>query len=280
MISGTNEMLSAQQDLIRREVAEGTGAAVELEVLPSSPQSGIRVWFSDLGRARSPIVELRPKGLKRYQAVLRFGTTAGQTIAQMQEAQAEDVQLARALVRSVSREAEVHIAGQEKDDWLITDGNFTLSAEVKGLDNRFDPQAITSTCRAIVIPILAAMAELYGYDPVDELDPAGAGEVEGAIRVALVRKRERNPRNRLLCLRIHGSICSVCGLDPQALYGDAGSVIEVHHLQPLSTLDGPRAYDPETDLIPLCPTCHRAAHSRRPIPWSPQELIEKLKPHE
>jgi len=273
-------MLLEHRTLIRDEVQAGTGAAVDLDTAGGAAQTGLRLWFADLGRARSPIIELRPKGLKRYEAVLRFGTMAGETVVQMQNAGAEEVQLARALIRNVAKEAEVSLPGQSLDDWAITGGGFTLTAELKGVENRFADEAVISTCRALVIPILAAMAELYGYDPVEL--PADPAEplMEGAVRHSVVKRRERNPRNRLLCLRIHGSVCAVCGDDPVEIYGDAGSIIEVHHIQPLSAAEEPRPYNPETDLIPLCPSCHRAAHTRRPIPWSPDELRQKLAPHD
>jgi 5-methylcytosine-specific restriction protein A len=270
-------MLAAQQELILREVQDGTGAAVGMETMREGIQTGIRLWFEDLGRARSPIVELTPRGLKRYETRLRFGSFAGETIAQMRKADSEEKQLARALVNSVSDSAEVSIPEQSLESWEITSGNFSITALQKGLENRFGADALTATCRATLIPMLAAMAELYGYDPVLPPDlPEAADTLEGAVLVSVIKRRERNPRNRLLCLRIHGAVCSACGLDPAALYGDAGGIIEVHHIQPLSLLGEPRAYDPEIDLIPLCPSCHRAAHTRRPIPWSPEELRTKL----
>ena len=75
-----------------------------------------------------------------------------------------------------------------------------------------------------------------------------------------MNRRERNPRNRLLCLQIHGEVCAVCDLDPRTAYGDAGSIIEVHHLQQLASSDKARHYDPAVDLVPLCPNCHKAVH--------------------
>jgi 5-methylcytosine-specific restriction protein A len=271
-------MLAAQQALIQREVEDGTGTAVGIETVKDGAQTGLRLWFDDLGRARSPIVELIPRGLKRYEARLRFGYFSAETVAQMREAQPEEKQLARALVRSASQDAEVTIPGQSLDEWEITDGNFSIMAYKKGVEDRFGVDALTSTCRAMVIPMLAAMAELYGYDPVLPPEaPGGVGELEGAVLISVVRRRERNPRNRLLCLRIHGPTCGVCGTDPTGVYGEAGSIIEVHHIQPLSLVGEPRPYDPETDLIPLCPNCHRAAHTRRPVPWSPEKLRAMLK---
>lgn len=270
-------MIAQQKALIRQEVEAGTGAVIGLETADSGVQQGLRLWFDDLGRARSPIVELRPRGLSRYEARLSFANFAAETVQQMRRADDEERQLARALVRSIAEDAQVTCPGQSLDDWQVDGPGFTITAELKGVHDRFGEGALADTCRKIVIPILAAMAELYGYDPVEEETADSEELMEGAVRVSQVKRRERNRRNRLLCLRIHGNRCAVCGADPSAVYGRAGDVIEVHHIQPLSLADGPRPYDPETDLIPLCPTCHRAAHTRRPVPLSPDELRSLLK---
>ena len=88
----------------------------------------------------------------------------------------------------------------------------------------------------------------------------------------MITKRERNPRNRFLCFSIHGEICGVCGFDPKATYGSAiSSILEVHHIEPLSEIEKARVYNPRTDLIPLCPNCHRAIHKRKPA-FKPDEL--------
>lgn len=271
-------MLAEKQALIRREVEEGTGAAICLEEDRSGVQTAIRLWFADLERTHSPIVTLRPTGLLRFEAKLAFGNFAADTIRQMQQASAEEVQLARALVASVETSADLKIGnGQTTDNWLIDNGGFTIIAEKRGIEGRFDDDSVAETCRELVIPVLAAMAELYGYDPIDEISPPDQEALtEGTVKLIVVRRRERNPRNRLLCLRVHGVVCKICSLDPGKLYAEAGSIIEVHHLQPLSLAGEPRLYNPEADLIPLCPNCHRAVHTRRPVPWTPAELRDKL----
>ncbi|WP_306149763.1 MULTISPECIES: HNH endonuclease [unclassified Roseibium] len=271
-------MLAAKQALIRREVEEGTGAGIALEQDRSGLQSGLKLWFSDLSRSNSPIVVLRPTGLHRMVAELTFGNFAAETIRQIQGAEPEEIQLARALVSAVARNAQVTFSGgQSLDNWLVDGGDFRILAEKRGIEARFEDDGIIETCRELVIPILAAMAELYGYDAVEEISPPDQELlIEGAVKLALVRKRERNPRNRLLCLRVHGSVCKICDLDPMKQYGEAGSIIEVHHVQPLSLAGEPRAYDPALDLIPVCPNCHRALHTRRPVPWTPEELAERL----
>jgi len=272
-------MLAEKQALIRREVEEGTGAAICLEEDRRGVQTAIKLWFADLERTHSPIVTLRPTGLRRFEARLAFGSFAADTIRQMQKASAEEVQLARALVASVATGANLRIGnGQTTANWLIDNGGFTLVAEKRDIEDRFEDDSIAETCRELVIPILAAMAELYGYDPIEEIAlPDQEDLIEGTVKLSVIRRRERNPRNRLLCLRIHGAVCNICRLAPDKLYGDAGGIIEVHHLQPLSVAGMPRPYNPATDLIPLCPNCHRAVHTRRPIPWAPSELSEKLR---
>ena len=167
---------------------------------------------------------------------------------------------------------------QSLEDWKITGPQFSIVVEKGSLNDRYDDDTLINTCREIVTPLLGAMAELYGYDVTEdetenEVEPA----MEGAVRLAVIKRRERNPRNRLLCLRIHGEVCSICKLSPKDVYGEAGSIIEVHHLQPIASIDKPRQYDPSVDLVPLCPNCHRAVHTRRPEPWSPDEVREKLR---
>lgn len=270
-------MLASKQALIHREVEEGTGAAICLEEDRSGVQSGLRLWFADLPRAHSPIVTLKPAGLRRLRASLTFGNFSGDTVRQMSRADEEEVQLARALVASIAGSANLEFSGDQTiADWQIRDGGFVMTAEKRDMDGRFDDDALIITCRELVIPILAAMAELYGYDPVVEPELPG-GEIEGALSTSVVKRRERNPRNRLLALRIHGTVCKVCLLDPELEYGEAGGIIEVHHLQPLSLLGEPRVYDPAVDLVPLCPNCHRAVHTKRPVPWTPGEVRERLR---
>lgn len=271
-------MLAAKQALIRREVEEGTGAGICLEEDRSGVQTALRLWFSDLERSHSPVVTLRPTGLRRFEARLSFGNFAKPTISQIQKADSEAVQLARALVKSLVNSAIVKISGgQDLEDWVVDSGNFEIIAEKRGIDGRFKDETLSEVCRELVIPIMAAMAELYGYDPIEEIMPPDhEALLEGVVKLSVVRRRERNPRNRLLCLRIHGHSCQICGSNPIDQYGEAGSILEVHHLQPLALEDGPREYDPALDLIPLCPNCHRAVHTRRPVPLTPTELQERL----
>lgn len=264
-------MLAAKKILIQKELEEGTGAAMVVVVDRTGLRSGLRIWFSDLDEKHGPIAKLHPYGLKGHRVDLTFGTFSARILGQINRASPEDVQLARALIDSIRPEVELHIPGQDRLTWSVKDGKFRIAAKIRDLEFPDDESAVISTCRDVMVPIMAAMAELIGYDVIEEEIKEEAA-CEGAVHPSVVKRRERNPRNRLLCIRIHGEKCYVCTCEPKSTYGNAGSIIEVHHLEPLSLLSEPRLYDPRTDLVPLCPNCHRAVHTRRPVPLSIEEL--------
>lgn len=100
---------------------------------------------------------------------------------------------------------------------------------------------------------------------------------EGEEQLVLSRRYERSPINRRIAVEIHGRICRACRFSFDRSYGPlAGGYIEIHHLVPVSTLNGPTLVDPESDLVPLCANCHRMAHRRWP-PYSPEELQEAIR---
>lgn len=266
-------MFASKQELIRNELQEGTGAGISIAVDESGLRSGLRIWFSDLDAGHGPIAELRPHGLKGHRVTLAFGSFSGPVLHQIGKASSEDLQLARALIASIDGKVKLEVAGQDHDEWVIKDGGFHLTALVRDLENPFADGSVVDTCREVIVPVMAAMAELIGYDVIEEeIQSDEEPAYEGAVSGAVVTRRERNPRNRLLCIRVHGERCVVCGLAPRKFYGEAGGIIEVHHLEPLAALAAPRPYDPRVDLVPLCPNCHRAVHTRRPNPFSIEEL--------
>ena len=271
-------MLGSRRELIARELAEGTGATIAVGFLEGGLRRGLRIWFDDLDEKHGPVAELRPYGLKSHRVRLAFGLFSARVLATIRAADAEDLQLARSLVRSVAKVAEVTVTDQTLDDWKVVDARFGITATFRhDAVNPDTDEAVILTSREVLVPLMAAMAELIGYDVVQDVADTGGPEVEGALKRATVNRRERNPRNRLLCLRIHGRTCRICGTDPEAIYGAAGRIIEVHHLEPVSLLHEPRPYDPETDLLPLCPSCHRAVHTRSPWPYTAEELVDMMK---
>ena len=270
-------MLSDKQKMIALAIANGTGAQIGTRVVEGGLRKRLIIWFSDLAKSSGPLIEMKPHGLKSHAVNLSFGSFAARTLKQISNAGEEEVQLARSLIKYISTIAEVDIPQQDVSNWAITDGRFCIKIIYRHHEVLpHEDSAMLETCDKVVVPLMAAMAELIGYNVVEETQLPSVAEVEGGLSLALVYKRERNPRNRFLCISLHGNKCGCCGADPELIYSDAGGIIEVHHLEPLSMIERPRPYNPETDLVPLCPNCHRAVHTRRPWPLSLEELAEKM----
>ncbi len=88
---------------------------------------------------------------------------------------------------------------------------------------------------------------------------------EGDRARALHEQVERSSAARGACLRGQGTRCAVCGLRVRERYtGLSREVVEVHHLRPVSDTTGPYQLNPATDLVPVCPNCHRVIHSQVP----------------
>jgi 5-methylcytosine-specific restriction protein A len=94
----------------------------------------------------------------------------------------------------------------------------------------------------------------------DEI-PAGQDVYEGAKRRVYVNRYERSPKARAACIAHYGCKCLVCQLNFGETYGVLGAgYIHVHHIVPLSTIDGSYKVDPINDLRPVCPNCHAMLH--------------------
>ena len=266
--------ISDHTAILQETIEHSIGTNIQVEVDASGKRQCLRLWFADLTSNEGPVFELIPLGLKQHKVTLRFGAYARECIERINRADEESYSVAQALIGQVSLSHKVDIYPEEKNGSWTVDKDFRITVTIKGLVHQYDDDAIKETTSQVIVPLMAAMAELIGYDVVD---PELTGNEEGSVSEVTIIKRERNKRNRLLCLAIHGKKCAVCGLDPLTLYPESvGEILEVHHIEPLSDLDRARTYDPRTDLIPLCPNCHRAIHKQKPVPL-PGQLKEMLK---
>jgi 5-methylcytosine-specific restriction enzyme A len=258
---------------ICNQALERIGVAVRGAKDPTNPRSGLSFWFENYNRSNGPIFSIRPSGLKRHIISVKFGVYASACIDHIStRATTEAYSVAYALVKQLDHQFDTRLnKGELVSNWKV-DRDFQLVVERKILDQRNDSEVIESAI-LVMMPLIAAMAELIGYEEIDE---EIEGVREGSITEVLVRKRERNPRSRMLCLSIHGEFCGVCGVNPKELYSLHNKLIlEVHHIEPLSEATSARVYDPAIDLIPLCPNCHRAIHTRIPA-YTPEELKDLL----
>ena len=111
-----------------------------------------------------------------------------------------------------------------------------------------------------------------GVIPGETVEP-GAYFDPSVVRVA-VDRRELDPFGRRECIERFGTVCQVCGMQFEKVYGKIGSdFIEIHHLFPeASEQDN---VDPAANLVPICSNCHRMIHRRSPM-LSVQELKDIL----
>jgi hypothetical protein len=94
----------------------------------------------------------------------------------------------------------------------------------------------------------------------DEI-PNSKGVFDGAKKEITVNRYERNATNRKHCIEFHGCTCKVCDFDFSEVYGSHGEgFIHVHHITPLSKIDGAYKIKPKEDLLPVCPNCHNMLH--------------------
>ncbi|MEK4536336.1 HNH endonuclease [Peribacillus sp. FSL K6-1552] len=96
---------------------------------------------------------------------------------------------------------------------------------------------------------------------------------DGEVKFYHGARYERNPKNRIEAIRIHGTICKVCDFNFEEVYGERGKdFIEVHHIKPLSTFKYEMVIDPKEDLVPVCSNCHRVIHRKKDDVLSVEEL--------
>lgn len=122
------------------------------------------------------------------------------------------------------------------------------------------------------IPLQAVeTAQTTGEDPAQLL-------TEGAQYGITADRYERSRSARQACLQANGTACAICGFDFAKAYGpEFAGIIQVHHLTPISEIGHEYHVDPVHDLIPVCPNCHVALHSKPGGTYTPDELRTLLR---
>lgn len=120
----------------------------------------------------------------------------------------------------------------------------------------------------LVLPLLAMLVAMLGVEDVD----ADLSAAEGAASEQRSLRYERKKINRDICLQIRGRKCLCCERSLEQEYGPVASdLLEVHHTVPASQMGQRYKVNPVTDLIPVCPNCHRVLHRTDP-PMPVEEL--------
>jgi len=142
--------------------------------------------------------------------------------------------------------------------------DFDLHSESESAWHHFDLSMISTKHQAADLVI-----RLHGY-----ITQISEGEFEGKMLEVSQTRYERSPKNRKICLDIHGYRCKICTVDFGEMYPGIGKeFIHVHHVKQLSLQSEEVRLDPAKDLIPVCPNCHAMLHRKTP-PYLPEELIK------
>ena len=264
-------------ELIVNQISKRIGTGMRGAINPSEARQGLSFWFDNYNRSNGPIFSIRPSGLKRHIVSLKFGAYASPCIKHIHDrATKDDYVLAYAFMAQLESSFDLKVNDSQHDhNWRVTH-DFKVDVTRKVSDQHASAD-ILETIHLIMVPLIASMAELIGCEDDEALTEDNLADIEGSTSLSLSIRRERSLRNRLLCLSIHGDRCGICGFTTEDTYGsELASILEVHHIEPLSETEHPRAYDPKKDLIPLCPNCHRAIHKYKPA-LTPEKLREMMK---
>ncbi len=114
-----------------------------------------------------------------------------------------------------------------------------------------------------------SLHEVAAAPPEEDEDDIGAMHNEGAVKFRhhRIRERDRNLRAAKVAEvrdRDGHLACEACDTRIEAVYATPdGAIYECHHLVPLHVTG--ETQTTLSDVVLLCPTCHRAAH--RTTPW-------------
>ena len=187
---------------IKEEIREKIGISVKGELKHTTPRKSLSFWFDNFNRSDGPVFSIRPSGLKRHVISIEFGPYAATCIEHIKNtATQESYSLAYAFIEQLDKKFNVKLNGNPiQNNWKIDTG-FNIEISRKNLKQN-DFETISDSIELAMIPLMAAVAELIGYEVIEQDE----GDKEGDLNQLVVTKRERSPRNRLLCISIHGEI--------------------------------------------------------------------------
>ena len=234
----------------------------------------LHFWFDDIPLQEGVIFSVNAEGLHRHRVSVSAGSQSGLLVDQILKSDAGQIQRYTEYLALLSKRGytEIHplLLDQKYTPEML--GNTLVTWEKEKVERHTSDGSMLDTVVLDLPFLLYGFSELIGIE--EDVVADQVGELEGVLSTQLVNRRERSRKNRLLCLEYHGDRCAICGFESNKNYPHLSSVIEVHHVQPVSSLSAPKHFDPKTDLIPLCPNCHRAIHSKGPTPYTPEELLD------
>jgi 5-methylcytosine-specific restriction protein A len=262
-------------DLLARRIADQLGLPVQIE----HRDTAWIVSITDLEVNDSFTVEFR-KEWRSAQSVLVWGKFARPCIQRLGEAdpvsRSSVAAVAAALPKGIRPQFVIngveHLLN-DPTEWPAVWNSVQWSLLRGSLPgDTMSEQDWETVAADLVLPLLSMLVALLG---VEELEADKSADEGNSYEVCSLRY-ERKKINRDICLRIRGSRCLCCNRSMEEEYGSAAQdLIEVHHVTPVASMGSQYRVNPTTDLIPVCPNCHRVLHRSDP-PIPPEQLRATL----
>ena len=179
---------------------------------------------------------------------------------------------------SFERLVSIYVTIELHDEWLTTGNGHTAWKSLRYyLDYRAQKESIDWLPLYNAIKREQEKQQKDAKKKAEKIQRSKEEFTEGNVVESHYDRRERDHNARMVCIEHYGCKCAICGFDFEAKYGEVGKeFIEVHHIVPISSIEGEHDVDPITDLIPVCSNCHSMLHRRRPQPYSPSEVKEMI----
>lgn len=144
---------------------------------------------------------------------------------------------------------------------LPADNSLTISRALRGISGPSAENPNDEISRLAGLVSQQSFNFLDGGHLEDKFENTGFTEGTKVHKTHIVIERNANLRKEFFAQRAT-AVCDFCAQDTAKRYPWTEGVIDLHHLLPLSSgvQAGSLAGTSLDDIVPVCPTCHRAVH--------------------
>lgn len=169
---------------------------------------------------------------------------------------------ARESLRVIAQISYLHVRGQAIGLSIAPEDASAAFAELHPLGGIRKPDGDDEILRRASLFAGGSTLDFFEYPKtvINEAVAAGFNEGNKVEKTHLIIERNAKLRTEYFA-KFNPTACDVCRLETAATYPWTERVIDLHHLLPLSSGTRTEAAGTVlTDLLPVCPTCHRAIH--------------------
>ncbi len=174
-----------------------------------------------------------------------------------------DPRQARESIKFISQISYLHSDGNNIITTLSQEGASEIFSEINPVSGPYEVDGDAEIQRRASFFKDGSEYDFFDYESSTISNVIESGFSEGSKVKKTHIVIERNSKLReLFFARRPTTVCDACSMDTNKKYPWASSVLDLHHILPLSS--GTRVDSKSgtilSDLMPVCPTCHRAIH--------------------